>query len=73
MFLLPLTGVLVHATSAAGPAAAVNPETVCVNRGWACPWIYEQTGSEPVARAAGWLLEKPLLIALILVACWLLN
>jgi len=55
-------------------AAAPDPvDAVCENRGWACPWLYEQTGNESLARTVGWLLEKPLLIAVILLVAWAVN
>ena len=57
------------------PLAAVTPavDTVCENRGWACPWLYEQTGNESVSRTVGWVLEKPLQIALVLLLAWAVN
>ena len=54
-------------------AAAPSTDTVCANRGWACPWLYEQTGNEGLARTVGWILEKPLLIAGILLLAWAVN
>lgn len=57
------------------PLAAVTPavDTVCENRGWACPWLYEQTGNESLSRTVGWVLEKPLQIALVLLLAWAVN
>jgi small conductance mechanosensitive channel len=57
------------------PLAAVTPavDTVCENRGWACPWLFEQTGNESLSRTVGWLLEKPLQIALVLLLAWAVN
>lgn len=53
--------------------AADTSGEVCANRGWACPWIFEETGNEALARAVGWLLEKPLQIAVVVAVAVVLN
>jgi len=58
---------------AAITAASDDPTKVCENRGWACPWLYEQTGNEWLARTVGWLTEKPLQIAVVVLVAWILN
>ena len=38
-----------------------------------CDWIYDWTGSESVAEAASWIVERPFKVLLILVIAYLLN
>jgi small conductance mechanosensitive channel len=45
----------------------------CDGRGWACQPVLDATGNERVAAAAGWLSEKPLQIAAIVLGAWVLN
>ena len=54
-------------------AASASVDTVCANRGWSCPWLYDQTGNESVSRTVGWILEKPMMIVLILLLAWAVN
>ena len=54
-------------------AASPSADTVCANRGWACPWLYDQTGNESMSRTVGWILEKPLQIALVVLLAWAVN
>lgn len=47
------------------------------NESWSCAVVYDWTGNESLAHAAGWLIGKPLaivwLVVLALLARWLLN
>lgn len=47
--------------------------TYCDGRGWACEPLLEATGNERVAAIGGWLSEKPLTIALIILVAWIAN
>jgi small-conductance mechanosensitive channel len=45
----------------------------CARSGWACEPVYDATGNETLARAVGWLSDKPLKILVILGVAWILN
>lgn len=47
--------------------------TPCVGSGWACDPVYDATGNEVLARVLGWLSDKPLKIAVILLVAFVLN
>lgn len=38
-----------------------------------CDWVLDWSGNETLAEAAGWIVERPLKIVLILLGAWLLN
>jgi moderate conductance mechanosensitive channel len=52
---------------------ATDTPAFCDTSGWACDPVYSATGNETLARAVGWLSDKPLKIALILGVAWILN
>lgn len=52
---------------------ATDAPTFCDASGWACDPIYDATGNEVLARAVGWLSDKPLRIGAILAVAWILN
>lgn len=45
----------------------------CQDAGWACDPVYDATGNETLAEVVGWLSEKPLQIALIVVTAVIVN
>lgn len=45
----------------------------CDDAGWACGPVYDATGNQGLAEAVGWLSDKPLRIALIVVVAWIAN
>src|SRR5690606_31353443 len=45
----------------------------CDERGWACQPVLDATDNEGLAAVVGWLSEKPLQIAGILIAAWFAN
>ncbi len=47
--------------------------TSCAGSGWACDPVYDATGNEVLARAVGWLSDKPLKILVILAVAFVLN
>jgi small-conductance mechanosensitive channel len=47
-------------------ACGDDPRTVC-------EWVYDQTDNEALAGAADWVIERPLRIALVLLAAWIVN
>ena len=50
-----------------------DPTEYCADRGWACVPLLEATGNERVAAIGGWLSEKPLTLALIILVAWVAN
>lgn len=48
--------------------------SACGSRpGLLCEWIFDQTGSDAAARIASWLVDRPLRIALIILAAWVIK
>jgi len=50
-----------------------DPTEYCADRGWACAPLLDATGNERVAAIGGWLSEKPLTVALIILVAWIAN
>jgi small conductance mechanosensitive channel len=53
--------------------ASYDSPMYCDGRGWACQPVLDATGNEQLAAVLGWLSEKPLKIAAILLAAWAVN
>ena len=48
-------------------------EACGIEPGFICEWVFDMTDSEAMAEVIGWLLERPLKIAVILIGAWILN
>jgi len=50
-----------------------DPAVYCDGRGWACTSVLEATGNERLAAIVGWISEKPLTLAVIVLLAWIAN
>jgi small-conductance mechanosensitive channel len=71
----PLTASIIDVTAVSG--SETNPLLTCSTEENICTWVYEQTGSQPLATTSDWILGKPAALAgLILIGVvirWLLH
>ena len=71
----PLTASIINVTAVSG--SETNPLVACSTNENICTWVYEQTGSQPLATTSDWILGKPAalagLILIGLVVRWLLH